>query len=238
MAIQASLTDDLIDTQFIYTPLTGTISQQYSDILTNAALPYEAISATDQAEIDADNRWLSNNETTYTTFQGYYLDALQAYSQEANSQNPDPTKVARLNAKVTQTYKDWETMGLKNQYETKQARVIYLQSGDPATMWSNFQTLLQFHSKHAPHRGDYVQNFLLPPVAQWNSPGTSWAQFEKTINESDTYNYSSETSWGGGGSVGWGLFSLGSGASGSSSYSHSESDVTTVDIKFDSCLSG
>ena len=38
MSIQASLTDFLIDTQFIYTTFDGSISQQYRDILTNAVL--------------------------------------------------------------------------------------------------------------------------------------------------------------------------------------------------------
>jgi hypothetical protein len=231
MAIIASLTDDLIDTQFIYTQLNGTVSQQYTDILNNAALPYVPLSAGAQAEIDADTSWLATNQQTYTTYQNYYYDALGAYDQEANSQHPNSARLLQLQANVNQALNNWQTMGKKNLYEAKQARVVYLSSGDPQTMWNGFKNNLQSFNKQSPHRGPYVQTFLIPPVSQWNSAG--WAQFEKTINETDTYSYSSSTSWGGGGSVGWGLFSIGGGASGSSSYSHSTSDVTTVNIKFE-----
>lgn len=233
MAIQASLTDDLIDTQFIYTPLMGSISEQYRLIIENAALPYKELSPKDQAEIDRINTWLAEKEPTYTVFAKYYYDALDAYSQEANSQNPSPGKVQILYEKVRTARNNWQTMGLRGQYEAKQARVIYLLSADPLSLWNRYRELLADHTKHSLHRGDYVQNFLIPPVSQWNAPGVSWSRFERTINESDTYDYSSSTSWGGGGSVGWGLWSVGGGASGGHSYSHSESDVSTVSIKFD-----
>jgi hypothetical protein len=233
MQIQSSLTDDVIDTQFIYRRLNGSISQQYSDILNEEALPYAPIPASDQAEIDADNKWLANNQPSYDVFKKRYYDALRAYSQEANKQSPDPAALPELLDNLNEANKNWETMGQKSVYERKQARVIYLSSGDPALLWTEFQNLLTFHSKVAPHRGPYKQTFLVPSVSEWNSPGTSWARFTKTINESDSYNYSSQTSWGGSGGFGWGLFSIGAGASGSSSYTYSQSDVTTVSIALD-----
>jgi len=139
MAIQADLTDLLIDTQFIYTTLNGAVSQQYKDILNNAALPYAPLSSDDQAELDKDNQWLVDHKSTYDAFEGYYHDALDAYNQEANSPNPDSSKLSTLQQKVDDTYSDWETMGQKGQYEATKARVIYLISGDPSTMWADFK---------------------------------------------------------------------------------------------------
>lgn len=233
MAIQSFLTDQLIDTQFVFTSLPGSISEQFRIILDGAALPHRALTQPEIDEIGELNTWISSNESTYSVFSVYYYDALTAYSTEANKDTPDPGKLQQLSAKLTKAKNDWNTIGKKIEYETKQARVIYLQSGDPAALWLQYRNNFDFHQKHAPQKGDYLQTFLIPPVSSWNSPGTSWATFERQIDESSSYNYSHQTSWGAGGGGGWGLFSIGGGASGSSSYSHSESDVQTVHIKFD-----
>lgn len=233
MAIQAALTDDLIDTQFVYTPLTGAISEQYRIIMDGAALPYRPLTSGEKEEVEELQKWVSANEPTYTVFAMYYYDALDAYSQEANSLNPSPGKVQQLYMKMNKALNDWNTIGKKMQYETAQARVIYILSADPATLWNEYRNRFAFHNKVSPNRGPYVQNFLIPPVSQWNSPGTSWALFERTINESDSYNYSHSTSWGGGGGADFGLFSIGGGGGGGSTYSYAKSDVATVSIKFE-----
>lgn len=233
MAVQAALLDDIIDTKFIYTPLSGSISGQYALIMDDEALPYAPISEENQKEIRRDDEWIAENRNTYNVFKKYYFDALDAYSQEQFSQHPNPSKLSRLRSSLDEARRNWETIGLKNEFEHKQARVIYLSEGDPTSLWSQFRSSFTFNTKNAPNRGRYLQTFLVPRISEWNSPGTSWATYEKTIRESDSYSHSSETSWGGSGGVGWGLFSFGGGASGSTSRSYSKSDTTFVKIKFD-----
>jgi hypothetical protein len=233
MAIQAALTNDLIDTQFVYTKLLGTLSNQYLDIINNVALPHQSITQSQQDTLDDDMQWLAKNDAAYTMFANYYYDAIDAYDAEVNSQTPDSGKIQKLYMKLTQASNKWATFGQKDEYERRQGEIQYIESGDPVLMWKRFRDLVNFHSKNASNLGAYMQNFLIPPVSQWMNKATSWGTFEKIINEQDTYSYSKSTSWGAGGSVGWGLFSVGGSASGSSTYNHSESDVTAVDIKFD-----
>lgn len=234
MAIISALTNDLIDTKFIYSKTSaGSIASEYEFIINSAALPYKPLTKKEKEEIAEIENWLTANRPTYTVFRMYYEDASLAYYQESNAQNPNPGKLPILYRRMNDALNDWNTIGKRFQFEQKQGRSIYLQSGDPSALWLEYRNRLAFHSKLSPQRGPYLQNFLIPSVSQWNSAGTSWATFEKTINESDSYNYSHTTSWGGGGSAGWGLWSFSAGGGGGSSYSHSTSDVATVSIKFD-----
>jgi hypothetical protein len=233
MAIQAELANLALDTSFIFKTLNGSVDTIYNDILTQVALPNALISAADQAEITTLTAWITSNQPAYITYQGRYFDALGAYNQEAKMQVPDPTLLQRLQQALNQARSDWQVFGQKNTYERNQARIVYLSEGDPATIFNNLSNAYANQSQTAPNQTVYQQTFLSPPVSQWNSANTSWGNYQKTINESDSYNYSSQTSWGGGAGVGWGLFSFGASASGSSSYQHSHSDVTTVSLAFD-----
>lgn len=233
MAIQAKLANVIMDTSFIFKPLNGSLDSIYSDILTQEALPYAPISAADQAEITQLTNWLETTEPAYNVYMGRYYDVLDALHQEQAKQSPDGARLQRLQMQLNQARQDWITFGQKNVYEQKQARVAYLSEGDPATIFNTLLNTYTNQSQTAANNTNYQQTFLSPPVAEWNSAGTSWARFEKTVNESDTYNYSTQTSWGGGARGGWGLFSFGGGASGSSSYHHTHSDVTTVSVAFD-----
>jgi hypothetical protein len=85
--------------------------------------------------------------------------------------------------------------------------------------------------QQSPQRGAYFQTFFIPSVSSWATAG--WNTFEKTISQSDTYDYSKSTSWSGGISAGWGLWSFGGGASGSTTFTQSNSDVSNVSVKFD-----
>ena len=66
MATQSALVDLALDSQFIYKSLNSTVSQQYKDALTEEALPYVAISAAVQKEIDTTNSWLDAHEPIRT----------------------------------------------------------------------------------------------------------------------------------------------------------------------------
>lgn len=199
----------------------------------NAALPHRAISPDEQAEIDQNTAWISDHQSTYDVFRDRYFDALDALNDEKSQQHPSSAKLQRLTQKLDEANANWEVLGKKSDYENRQAQVIYLSSGDPSQLWKGFKDKYRSQSRKSPNRGYYQQTFLIPPASQWSSPRVSWSRFEKTINEADSYSYSSQTSWGASGSAGWGLFSARVSVGGSSKYEHSESDVTTVSVAFD-----
>jgi hypothetical protein len=90
---------------------------------------------------------------------------------------------------------------------------------------------MQDHLSRAPQLGEYYQTFLVPSISSWGNAG--WATFERQISEKDSFQYSKSTSWSGGISAGWGLWSVGGGASGSTQYNHEVSTVETVNLKFE-----
>lgn len=233
MAIQAELTDDVMDTSFLYKPQIGTISQRYFEILEFAALPKRSLTSSDKKEVDDIRSWSQQYEKLYEAYRDRYFDALDAYEAEASAQHPNGSRLRRLAKGRDDSLQAWETFGRKQDWETKQGRLNYLLSGNPEVMWNEFKKRLNAHLKTAPRRGDYYQTFLVPPIAQWNSANTSWANFEKQIDESSTYNYSKSTAWSGGASGGWGLWSAKAGAGGSSTYSRDVSDVSSIIVKFD-----
>jgi hypothetical protein len=233
MAIQAELTNDALDTSFLYLPLTGTVSQKYFETLEYAALPKRKLSAAELKEITDIRLWSQQYQSLYETYRDRYFDALDAYESEASAQNPSGSRLRRLAQKRDDALQAWETFGQKQDWQVKQGRLNYLLSGNPEVMWNDFKKRMSAHLKTAPRRGDYYQTFLIPSIAEWNSASTSWGRFEKEINESSTYNYSKSTSWSGGASGGWGLWSARAGASGSSTYTREIADASVVIVKFD-----
>jgi hypothetical protein len=233
MAIQAELTNDAIDTSFLYLPLTGTVSQKYFETLEFAALPKRNLSSAEIKEITDIRSWADQYQSLYETYRDRYFDALDAYETEACSQNPNGSRLRRLAQKRDDALQAWETFGRKQDWQIKQARLNYLLSGNPEVMWNDFKKRMSAHLKTAPRRGDYYQTFLIPSVAEWNSASTSWGRFEKEINESSNYNYSKSTSWSAGGGGAWGLWSARAGGSGSSTYKREIADTSIIIVKFD-----
>jgi hypothetical protein len=232
MAIQYSVTNDVLDTSFVYKPLIFTIGETYKRIITDAyALPYKPLSSGDQTEIAAIQQWRRDNQADYELWENRYYDADQAYETELQSQHPDAGKLRRLRQKRDDAWNNWGP--IKGQWDRKTSRLLYLVRPDPTTLWNEYATNLQGHTKSAPARQAYLETFFVPPVAQWNSASTSWGTFEKTISESSTISISRSTSWSAGISAGWGLWSFGASAGGSSQYQYDQSDASTIDVKFD-----
>ena len=188
MAIQAELTNDALDTSFLYLPLTGTISQKYFEVLEFSALPKRNLTPSEIREVTDIRNWSAQYQSLYETYRDRYFDALDAYETEAGSQSPNGSRLRRLAQKRDDALQQWETFGKKQDWQIKQARLNYILSGNPEVMWNDFKKRMSSHLKTAPRRGDYYQTFLIPSVAEWNSPSTSWGRFEKEINESSSYN--------------------------------------------------
>jgi len=234
MAIQADLTNQAIDTSFLYLPITtSTISQKYYDVLNFAALPNASLSPSDIQEINQIRDWLADHKAAYDIGRDRYGDAKRAYEFEANKLNPSSAELEILAQKRDDALNDWETFGLRSLYENKVGRLIQITAGNPDRLWNDFRTLLASNRKSAPKRGGFYQTFFVPSVKTWNSPETSWGYYQKHVSERDTYSYSHTTNWSAGASGGWGLFSVDVGTGGSSEYKRTSSDVTDVTVKFE-----
>ncbi|MGF6994636.1 hypothetical protein [Paraburkholderia sp. GAS32] len=240
MAVQTEICNVLIDTSYVNNrnsvesgtskELVGSVNQVYHDVLNHAALPHRDLGSA-QKEIDALTTWLMANKPIYDQYSGFYDDATSAYDTERAKQNPNSDRLRRLADARKRAYSDWETLGKKNLYEAKKARIIYLSAESPETLWANFITNMESSREQAPNKGEYFSTFLSPPLSQWDKG--EWASFQQTISEQDQYQYSHETSWSGGVSAGWGLWSVGGEASGSTQYTHQDSEETSVTLKFD-----
>lgn len=233
MAIQAELIDDIMDTSFLFRPQIGTVSQKYFEVLEYAALPKRNLSKAELKEVQDIRDWSQQYLPLYETYRDRYFDALDAYEAEASAQTPNGSRLRRLARKRDDALQAWETFGKRQDWDIKQGRLNYLLSGNPEVMWNEFKKRMNAHFKTAPRRGDYYQTFLVPSIAQWDSANTSWAKFEKQIDASSTYNYSKSTSWSGGVSGGWGLWSARAGGGGSTTYTREVSDVTLIVVKFE-----
>jgi len=241
MAIQSDICKILIDSSYVnkYSDITysasqelpGSVDQVYEDIMLHAALPYSVLPPAALQEIASLQSWLAANQANYDLYRDRNFDAIEAYDFEAHKQNPDGARLQRLAMLKTEAAHNWETLGLRGLYERKTARLIYLTSDDPTSFWQTLRDRLAAQKQQAPIRGEYYQTFLVPSVASWADLG--WASFQQTISEQDTYEYSKSTSWSGGISVGWGLWSFGGGASGSTQFHQQQSNASSVSLKFD-----
>jgi hypothetical protein len=232
MAIQFALTNEVLDTSFVYKPLTFHIGETYRRVVRDSyALPYRALTDREQAEIDQINEWRRNNEASYVLWRDRYYDADEAYDAERLSQHPNGAKLRRLKQKRDDAWNNWGP--IKGVWDRKTGRLLDLVKPDPSVLWTEYRARLQGHTKIAPNKGEYLETFFYPPVAQWNSASTSWGTYQKTISETSTISISRSTSWSAGISGGWGLFSFGAGGGGSSHYEYQQSDTSTIDVKFD-----
>lgn len=221
------------DTKFVYRELLGSVDQVYGDVLEKAALPYQALTAEQVRDIRLLRDWLMETEQAYTLYQNRYSDAVKAFEMEAHSQAPSSARLQRLARERDQAARNWDTFGRRPIYEAKYGRYLYLTSPDPQTVWADLQRQYAAHSRVTTAGQAYKQTFLSPSPQQWSAAGTSWSHFERQISDSETYDYSRQTSWSGGVRAGWGLWSFGGGASGSTNLERTQSEVSTVHLSFD-----
>jgi hypothetical protein len=241
MAIQSELSNVLIDTSFVNNrndvvsgtsrELVGSVDRVYEDIIKHAALPKRALGPDLDKEIGNLRNWLVDNKKLYDQYSTLYEVAKSAYETEREKQTPNPVALSRLARAQTAAYRDWQTLGQKGLYEQKSARIIYLTQENPETLWADLGDTLNFHNQQSPNKGAYYSTFLVPPIQDWAT--ASWSSFEEKVDEQDHYEYSKQTSWSGGLSGGWGLWSFGGGTGGSTSYHHKDDTATGATLKFE-----
>ncbi len=232
MQIQFALCDDLLDSQFLRAPLVGSVSGLYKEILDSAALPSVNLTPAEVKELAAVRVWLGTHETDYEIYRDRYFDVLAAFDQERYSQAPDPARMNRLQQKLTDAERTWDQRGYRADWNRKQGRLRYLLAGDPQVHWQDLDDQFSAHEQNS-KRGRYYDTYLSPKPAEWLAPGTSWAKFDRMVSDSASSSYSRSTSWSAGGSVGWGLWSVGASAGGSSTYNRQSSDTSELSVSFE-----
>lgn len=155
MAIQAELTDDIMDTSFLFRPQLGSVSQKYFEVLEFSALPKRILSKAEVREIQDIREWSQQYLPIYESYRERYFDALDAYDAEAGAQIPNGSRLRRLAKKRDDSLQAWETFGKKQDWEIKQGRLNYILSGNPEVMWNDFKKKMSAHLKTSPRRGDF-----------------------------------------------------------------------------------
>ena len=224
--IQFDITNDCLDTSFIRSPLTTTISEQYQRILTFKALPLKQLTQQQQQELANDQQTIANLRDAYRQYQVVTQSAQANYQVALTNLNIDPLILQQLLNAYQDAQQQWDTAGQRQAYENALADSLYLQSGDPRAYFNTLaQKLTQFHPLPA-HRGDYFKTTFEPAVAEW--PDASWTHAVLDTSTMSSSSYSRSTQWSGGFSAAWGLWSFGGGGGHSETYNHNHSTATKL----------
>jgi hypothetical protein len=234
MFIQSDLVNDVLDTSFIYKPLVGTVNSTCGEALEFASLPTKTTTSREDDELEDIRDWQQDHAPDYELYMNRYYDALEAHEQYRATENPNQARLARLKDRARLAYAKWNGDGYRQDWIDKERRLTQILSGNPTTWWGDLREKFNSQKNTSPHyNAEYLTTLLSPKVTEWSDVNTSWGKFSKTINESSSQEHSRSTSWGGGFSAGWGMWSVGAGGGGSSHYEHSEPDVSEVLVEFE-----
>ena len=223
--IQYDLTNDCLDTSFIRSPLISTIGGKYEEIMMFKALPYKALTQTQQNQLDNDSKIVNLLSDVYFKYQGIYQGADRDYQAALVNPQTDAGVLQGLSDARDRALTQWNIAGKKQAFENAYSDMLYLQSGDPRTY---FQQLDQQRTQFllTSSRGSYYRTLFEPAVADW--PNASWTHAVLDTSTVASSSYSRSTSWSGGISVGWGLWSFGGSGGHSETYQHDHSAVTNL----------
>jgi hypothetical protein len=231
--IQSALVDQSLAASWIYKEQVGRLSDIYGEILEFAKLPQLRLSPDERQEIKDLEQWIRDNMANYDRFGNRYEELADEYDY-LSKENPTSPSLGRLLEKKNRYMRDWETLGRKLEYERKQARIIYLNSGDPNTWWLSVRELYD-NSKKTTTTGGILKEFyptiFFPAVADWSS--SSWAKISMETYERDSSYYSRSTSWSAGAGAGWGLWTVGVSAGGSTREERFNTETERFGIEFE-----
>jgi len=241
MWLQSEFSNKVIDTSIVNRyekvgfsgnkELLGSVNEVYQDVLTQNSLPHINLTPEQQRRKDYLRDRMRAMQKDYDFHESYVEDLIEALSRERNSTNPDTATLNRLRRKLRKARQQWRTFGYEREYKLALAEFMQIMRISPAEYFNNLRDVLDENERTDPDGNSYFQTFLSPSISSWNS--TKWNQFERQVSEKDEYHYSKSTSWSGGISGRWGMWSWGGGASGNTQYNHDRTSATTINLKFE-----
>ncbi|XOK10758.1 hypothetical protein ACI6PO_10590 [Agrobacterium tumefaciens] len=231
MELISELFNGCFNATLLYNPIPTTVTQTYSDILDQAALPEKVLTSPEKKRLKDLEDGLERMIDAYLKYKQRY-DDVKGEIIRAQVNNEAADVIAKLQAKLQTALSEWKLRGKKDLFEQSEAEVAYLRSVSPR---QHFQKLKSRFDQHTQTSGvsSYQATYLSPPIQEWASPYAGWAQFEKTFKYSELHTYSKHTSWSGSASANFGVWKIGGGASGSSTDIHEASENTDIELKFE-----
>ncbi|ASF48200.1 hypothetical protein [Methylovulum psychrotolerans] len=180
--------------------------------------------------------------TRYKKGRGAYEAALMAYNNllinvKTNPNNPSVVIDWNLNGplykqRAMSAYDDWIANG-KNIVEKALGKIDILTGRSPERLWQELKTRFN-QSKRLDLQGqDYWHTAMFPSDFYTSAYDDSWTKFTFSGEEVHTVDTSTSTSWGGGGSIGYGLWSFGASATYGSQTSSHHSDASNMSLSLE-----
>jgi hypothetical protein len=136
-----------------------------------------------------------------------------------------------LKDKVARAYKEWEAAG-KAKVEEMTALIGNLERRGPNALWAERRERYKSHTRSDNQGGNYQLTKYFPQKF-WDN-GT-WSTFTFTHNEVHQIDTSVKTSFGGGGGVGFGLWSFGGNYQRDTTDTHNEADISNFSLSVEIC---
>lgn len=231
MLLASEMVDACFAATLRYEPLITTVSQTYSDILEQAALPEKNLTPTQLADLQDTEKRLDASVDVYLKYKDRY-DKIKGDIFRAQSAAEPADVIYALEQKRLAALEEWKRYGKKQQYESDDAKVNYLRSVSPKL---HFQKLKQRFDAFSQTTGvsDFQPIYLDPPISDWNSPYAGWASFSKTFKYSELHTLSKNASWSGSAGADFGVWRVGGAADGSSTEKYENSEDTDIELKFE-----
>jgi hypothetical protein len=231
MELISQLFNGCFGATLIYNPLVTTVTQTYSDILEQAALPEMKLTP-------AQEKYLTGKEAEIMSMIDAYLKYKQRYDEisgsiyRAQESSAPSSEIYALYKKRDLADIEWKRRGYKEKYQDTEAEISYWRSVSPRRHFANLKYRYDQHTAQA-GTSTYQSTYLSPPIQEWNSPYSGWAQFEKTFKYSELHTFSKHTSWSGSVSGNFGIWHAGGGASGSNTEKYENSENIDIELKFE-----
>lgn len=259
-ALFSQLCNSIPKTEGFWATSSAKIWEVYDEVLRNKVLPDTKLSAEEQKALEKANALLlreipdedddgnpitrfvpSPKVKAYSSYSQKYSSLLQKYnSLLIEASDPDATPQAiknfHLNGpivknEVTQAWEAWQGEGYKGQIENARGLIATITNRGYDVLFS--RRMQEFESSK---RSDHQQISFYPtffyPTDLFDGDIT-WTEITYAEQEAHKYSEKNSTSWGGGASASYGLWSFSTDASHSKGAEQSKSNTRNLQVKFE-----
>lgn len=192
-------------------------SSVYNRIMHDSELPEPALTPQQLQTLEHAKHQICRNDACTRYTQGYtdYLKYKRALADAAEAiedwqrQNPARDHIPQsMEDKWERANTDFQQLGNANVYAKAEQDRDSVENLSPATRWRGLQQQYDRNMLHVNSQQTPIYEFY-PGYGVWNDNTTPWTKISLTDADLTATATSSHTSWGGGGSAGWGLWSVG-----------------------------